>query len=179
MYLLLGQMYWETPCKDTDFSFSKTCFLPTPLWDLSPSCCVGPLPLAQKELGQRELAEQPVPAVCGWFVALSTLWASTELVTCSSDRGCCWAVLQQLLVAVSLQGLKEWDLGKVQLWEIAWLVSLSCVCYKVYSLPSNAFVSLPSHSKVAHGPDASLDLLSSLGCFWDSQSMLPAQECLN
>ena len=63
--------------------------------------------------------------------------------------------------------------------EMAWLTSLSRACCKLCFLPRNTFVSLPSHRKATHGPDASLDLLSSLGCFREGQSVLPAQVCLN
>ena len=46
-----------------------------------------PLALAQKQLGLRERAEQPVPALCGGSMALGILWASTELATYFSDPG--------------------------------------------------------------------------------------------
>lgn len=69
--------------------------------------------------------------------------------------------------------------GGITYREIAWLISQSCVCRKVYFWPNNAFVSLPGLGKAAPGPDASLDLRSILGCFGEGQSVSPAQGCLN
>lgn len=58
-----------------------------PAETLRAPCCVRPLALAQKQLGLRERAEQPVPALCGGSMALGILWASTELATYFSDPG--------------------------------------------------------------------------------------------
>lgn len=68
-------------------------------------------------------------------------------------------------VTVSLQGSRRgtWG-GRNHEEEIAWLMFPSCVCCKVHFLPGNAFVSAQC-SKAAPGPDASLGLPGSLGCF--------------
>lgn len=86
--------------------------------------------------------------LCVRFVALGTLWTSAELV-------------QPPSVAMSLRarGVAS-GAGRTV---CAWLISLSCVSCKVCFLPRIAFVSLPSRSQAAPGPDASLDPLSS----WD------------
>lgn len=83
----------------------------------------------------------------------------------------CW---EQRILCTGSECCKDWLFGAAGVEGIALLISASCVLF----LPSNAFVSLPSHRKAARGPHASLDLLSSLGCFWEGQSVLPAQGCL-
>lgn len=63
-------------------------------------------------------------------------------------------------------GLKEWDLGGLDCVEGDCLLGLPELCMLEGAfLVQQCICLLSSHNKAASGPDASLDLRSSLGCF--------------
>ena len=161
MYLLLR---WTRrgPPKDTSFAFG---LLPTPYQDLPPSLPCGAPATCLEATWSEELSEWLLPSPCGRFVALGLLWASTELVVvfCSRMTSGYFATALSHRESTRARRVGSGE-GGVGCGEITRLISLSRVCRKVYFLPDDAFVSLPGHSKAAPGPDASLDLWSSLGC---------------